>query len=77
MEKRTTAITMTLTNHARQEWARFAQAAYNASRSDIGHRMSVAASRPALSMSEYDARSSEYRAWLVFNEFAQWGAVTV
>ena len=65
-----TLCRMTPTDHARQEWARFAQAAYNAGRSDIGHRMSVAASRPSLDIHEFDARGSEYRAWLVFNEFA-------
>lgn len=59
---------MHLTDHERSEWARMAQAAYNRSRSDVGHRMSVAASRSVLTVAEFDARAAEYRRWLVFDE---------
>jgi hypothetical protein len=57
---------MTFTDHNRAEFARMAQAAYFAGRSDIGHRFSVAASRRSVSLSEFDVLMADYRAWLVF-----------
>lgn len=73
MYKRPMTIqTMTITQHERNEWARLAQAAYNAGRNDVGHRFSVAASRPSAwrpTLAEFDRLQSEYRAWLVFNEW--------
>lgn len=63
---------ITITEHEKTEWSRYAQAAYVAGRNDIGHKMSVAASLPKgaqMTVSNYDALMSSYRAWLTFNEF--------
>lgn len=61
-----------VTPHEKNEWSRFAQAAYEVGHNDVGTRFSVAASTPAgahLLMPVYDELMGTYRGWLVFNEF--------
>ena len=63
---------MTPTGHDKAEWARMAQSAYAAGRSDVGHRFSARAAMAEgdqLYVGEFDAYQSEYRAWLVFGTF--------
>lgn len=65
----TSTQTMTVTQHERNEWSRFAQAAYSVYRSDIGHRFSVAATRSTMPLAEFDSLQRTYRSWLVFGAF--------
>ena len=62
------------TQYEKDEWSRFAQAAYACNRNAIGHRYSVAASIPngaAIPLGWYDALMEGWRAWLVFNDFTK------
>jgi len=66
--------TIAPTEHDKNEWVRFAQAAYSIGRNDIGTRYSVAASLPrnaTIETARFDSLQENYRAWLVFNEFPQ------
>ena len=67
-------LTIIPTEDEKREWSRMAQAAYSADRNDVGHRFSGAAARirigEAMDIFTYDTLMDEYRAWLVFNEFA-------
>lgn len=66
---------MVPSQHEKNEWSRFATAAYANDRNDIGHRYSAAASlrnSEAMPTERFDALQADYRAWLVFNE---WPAV--
>lgn len=61
--------------HEKSEWSRMAQAAYLGRRNDIGHRFSVAASLPSygqVTVAYFDRLQTEYRAWLISDE---WPAV--
>lgn len=61
-----------VTQHVKNEWARFAQAAYANGRNDLGHRFSSAAalrSGSTIAVSRFDELQSQYRAWLCFNEY--------
>ena len=65
-------ITITITNHEKSEWSRFAQAAYARGDNATGHRFSAAASLPTnaeMTVAHFDSLQRDYRAWLVFNEF--------
>jgi hypothetical protein len=64
--------TITPTEHAKAEWARFAIACYANGRNDLGHHFSaLSAMRSGLSIDSetYDAAQEMYRAWLCFNHF--------
>lgn len=63
---------MTPTQAEKNEWSRFANAAYSTSRNAIGHRYSVAASLPhdgQVTVAYFDTLQNGYRAWLSFNDF--------
>ncbi len=67
-----TRIMITPTQHEKNEWTRMAQAAYGADRNSVGHRYSGAASivtGARIPTSIYDSLQSDYRAWLIRNEF--------
>jgi hypothetical protein len=60
------------TEHEKREWSRFARAAYQADRNDIGHRFSGAATLligESMSPAHFYALQEEYREWLVFGNF--------
>lgn len=59
---------MPVTEHNRDEWSRCAKAMYARGRNDLGHRMSVAATRRELPLPVFDCISILYRQWLVFDE---------
>jgi hypothetical protein len=59
---------MTPTAHEKAEWARFAQAAYGAGLTWLGHRYSAAAALPVgatMATGAFDFMQRVYRAWLV------------
>lgn len=63
---------MTPTDHEKAEWVRCALAAYKASLTDIGHKLSAAAATaPGARMPLPAFREAQdiYRNWLVFNEW--------
>lgn len=63
---------MTITQWEKDEWSRFARAAYADKRNDVGHLFSVAASLPdrsTVSIASYDALMAQYRRWLCFNKY--------
>ena len=65
-------VAIRISEHDRREWSRMAQAAYNARRSDVGHRYSAAAARATSyewTIVEVDALQRGYRAWLMFGEW--------
>lgn len=64
---------ITVTQYEKDQWSRFAQAAYAADRNAIGHRYSGAASIPngaRLPVAVYDSLQAGWRAWFVFNDFS-------
>lgn len=70
------APVMEPSEHEKSEWSRFARAAYAAGRNGIGHRFSMAATLrrgEAMALWRFDHLQAEYRAWLVFGEFADDG----
>ena len=72
VEARQGAPRITVTEHVKAEWARFAAACYKSGRNGLGHRFSSLAALPAgfaMAPREYDKAQGDYRAWLVFNEF--------
>lgn len=66
-------VMLTPTADEKSEWSRMARAAYRENRNDIGHRFSGAAALPhdgALPIRTFDSLQTDYRAWLMWNEFA-------
>lgn len=58
--------------HEKMEWARMAQAAYFAYRSDVGHVFAVAATlrnNEEMDVARFDWLQDHYRNWLCFNVF--------
>jgi hypothetical protein len=56
----------------KNEWARMANAAYKAYRSDIGHRYSSFSALPndaTIRIDVYDTLQANYRRWLIDNQF--------
>lgn len=72
---------ITVTQHEKNEWSRFAQAAYARRDNATGHRFSVAASLPhgaRMPVHQYDSLMRDYRAWLCFDELpAQEGGAKI
>lgn len=63
---------ITITQHEKSEWSRFAQAAYARRDNATGHRFSVAASVPhgyRMPVAHFDGLMRDYRARLCFNKF--------
>lgn len=63
---------ITITQHEKDEWSRFAQAAYARRLVAVGHRFSAAASLPngaRMPVQQFDSLMRDYRAWLCFNVF--------
>lgn len=64
--------TINPTQHERSEWARMAQSAYNAGRTDVGHKFSVAAAVfDVCDVQTFDALQAEYREWLIRGTFVR------
>ncbi|MGY8661790.1 hypothetical protein Q3C01_05400 [Bradyrhizobium sp. UFLA05-109] len=64
-------LMITVDQYLKNEWARFAQAAYAMGKNSVGHRYSAAASIPngtRLPVQRFDELQRAYRAWLAFNE---------
>jgi hypothetical protein len=58
--------------YIKNEWARFAQAAYAIGKNSVGHRYSAAASLPngaEMPIQRFDELQRAYRAWLAFNQY--------
>jgi hypothetical protein len=63
---------ITPTQHEKNEWARFADAAYASGRNSTGHRFSAAAALmndQSMSVARFDSLQADYRAWLCFGEW--------
>ena len=63
---------MILTKHEKEEWSRFAKAAYAKDRNDVGHCFSMGAAlreNDSVTSQWFDDRQEIYRAWLCFNEW--------
>lgn len=63
---------ITVSQHVKNEWSRFAQAAYNNDHNSIGHRFSRYSAIPndaQITLAVFDTLQRSYRAWLVFNDF--------
>lgn len=63
---------ITVDQYLKNEWARFAQAAYAIGKNSVGHRYSAVASIPngtQLPVKRFDELQRAYRAWLAFNEY--------
>lgn len=60
---------MIITPHEKSEWIRMADDAKAKSHHDAARRMTDAASKDILSVQEYDAIMTEYRDWLVFDQW--------
>jgi hypothetical protein len=61
-------MTVTPTQHEKNEWSRLAQAAYRSQVNEIGHTYSVAASLPhdgELTVERFDQLQANYRQWLI------------
>jgi hypothetical protein len=60
------------TQHEKNEWARMANAAYKAYKSDIGHRYSSFSALPGdatIRIDVFDTLQRNYRNWLISNQF--------
>lgn len=65
---------ITVLEHDKREWARFAQACYGRGFNEYGHRYSAAASLPRgaqMDVARFDQLQAGYRVWLVFNEMGE------
>lgn len=63
---------ITPTEREKAEWARFAKAAFENGHPATGRRFKIAASTPEgmrMRLERFDELQSDYRAWLVFNEY--------
>ena len=58
-------MTVTLTQHERNEWIRMAKAAYAKGHNDIGHVYSAAAAKASIPVAQFDSLQRDYRAWLI------------
>lgn len=57
-----------LNAHERTQWAKCAQALYARGCNAEGHLMSAAASKPSLTVEQFDRAAHVYRVWLCFDE---------
>ena len=56
--------------HERNEWSRMASACYATGHNATGHRFSAAAAWPdVMPSARFHSLMTDYRAWLVFNEY--------